>query len=122
MADTLGIIDIVWKGKKLPVEKGAKVKLGGPKNNAVLAGRQVHRAQEMEASEITATIPLMRGQRLLDLYGDGREGELQVICNTGQTYVFSDAFLENRPEMTAGEGGKVELKWMAGEPEELING
>jgi hypothetical protein len=50
------------------------------------------------------------------------EGELQVICDTGQTYVFADAFLTDRPEMTSGEGGKIELKWAAGAPEELLNG
>ena len=122
MAQTLGIIDIVWRGRRLAVERGASLKLGGVKNNAVITGRQVHRAGEMEASEITATIPLMRGQRILDVYGDGREGELQCICDTGQTYVFADAFLSNRPEMTGGEGGKIELTWMAGEGEELLNG
>ena len=122
MASTLGIIDIVWRGQKLAVERGASLRLGGLKNNPVITGRQIHRSAEMEASEITATIPLLRGQRLLDLYGDGREGELQCVCDTGQTYVFADAFLTNRPEVTGGEGGKVELVWMAGEPEELLNG
>lgn len=122
MAQTLGIIDLVWRGRKLAVEKGAKLKLGGIKNNAVIAGRQVHRAGEFEASEITATIPLQRGQRLLDLWGSGQEGELQALCDTGQTYIWPDAFLDNRPEATAGEGGKIELKWMAGEAEELIDG
>lgn len=122
MAQTLGIIDIYWREEKLAVEKGAKVKLGGLKNNAVITGRQVHRAQEMEASEITAVIALRRGQSLVAIYGDGSEGQLQVLCDTGQTFVFSDAFLSNRPEATGGEGGKVELVWMAGEGEEVING
>jgi hypothetical protein len=122
VAQTLGIVDIVWRGQKLAAERGASLRLGGVKNNPVITGRQVHRAGEMEPSEITATIPLMRGQRLLDIVGDGREGELQCICDTGQTYVFADAFLSNRPTVTGGEGGKVELIWMAGEAEELLNG
>ena len=122
MADTLGLIDVVWKGAKLYVERGAKLKLGGMKNNPVIRGRRVDRAQEFEASEVTATIALERGQRLLDVVGDGSEGELQCLCDTGQTYVFPDAFLTNRPEMTGGEGGKIELMWAAGEAEELLNG
>jgi hypothetical protein len=117
----LGIVDVSWRGQRIPVEKGAKVKIGGIQNNAVIFGRQVGRAQEFAASEITATTHLARGQRFKDLYAVG-EGELQVICDTGQTYVWSDAFLTERPEMTSGEGGKIEMKWMAGEPEELING
>lgn len=121
MPQLLGIVDIVWKGVKIPVEKGAKLKIGGIKNNAVTYGRQVGRAQEFEASEITATTHLARGQRFTDLYST-EEGELQVICDTGQTYVFTDAFLTDRPELTSGEGGKAELKWAAGAPEELLNG
>ena len=121
MAQTLGIIDIVWRGTKLAVEKGAKVKLGGVKNNAVIVGRQVHRAQEMEASEITATFALLRGMLLMPIFDPG-EGPLEVLCDTGQTYAWPDAFMAKRPEATGGEGGKVEAMWMAGEPEELING
>lgn len=118
---TLGIIDLVWKGQKLAVEKGAKVRLGGIKNNPVPYGRQVGRAQEFEQSEITATIPLKKGQRIGDIFSTD-EGELQVLCDTGQTFVWPDAFIMNRPEMTGGEGGKIEAKWAAGEPEEIING
>lgn len=120
MAQLLGIVDLVWKGQKLAVEKGAKLKLGGIKNNAVVYGRQVGRAQEFEASEITAVIPLKRGQRIGEVFGLA-EGELQVLCDTGQTYTAPDAFLTNRPEMTGGEGGKVELKFACGEMEEVIN-
>jgi hypothetical protein len=122
MAQLLGIIDVVWRGQKIATEKGAKLRLGGLKNNGVIMGRQIGRAQEMEASEVTVTTNLKRDQRILDLWGAGQEGELQVLCDTGQTYVFPDAFLTNRPEMTGGEGGKIEMVWMAGEAEELLNG
>lgn len=118
---TLGIIDIVWKGQKLACEKGAKVLLGGIMNNPVPFGRQVGRAQEFKASEITAVIPLKAGQRISDIFSQD-EGELQVLCDTRQTFVWPDAFIMNRPEMTGGEGGKIEVKWSAGEPEEIIGG
>ena len=118
MTQLVGIIDIVWKGRKLAVEKGAKRRRGGIKNNPVTYGRQVGRAQEFEASEITATIPLARGQRLSDVFSLD-EGELQVLLDTGQTFVWPDAFVMNNPELTGGEGGKIEVKWAAGEPEEI---
>lgn len=121
MTQLLGIVDVVWRGQRIPVEKGAKLKIGGIMNNAVTYGRQVGRAQEFTPSEITAVTHLARGQRFKELYAVG-EGELQVICDTGQTYVWADAFLVDRPEMTSGEGGKIEMKWAAGEPEELLNG
>jgi len=119
---TLGIIDIVWKGQKIPVEKGAKLRIGGMKQNVVTAGRRVGHANEFQPSEVTATTWLAKGQSFKALYSTG-EGELQVLCDSGQTYIFSDAFLEgDRPEITGGEGGKIELKWAAGEPEEVLNG
>lgn len=119
---TLGLIDVVWRGQKLKVERGSKLRLGGMKNNPVVRGRSVDRAAEFEASEVSATIALERDMRLLDLWGNGQEGELQCLCDTGQTYVFPAAFLTNRPDMTGGEGGKIEMMWAAGEAEELLNG
>ncbi|TCT35373.1 phage tail tube protein [Martelella mediterranea] len=117
---TLGIVDIVWKGRTIPVETGAKLRLGGIKNNVVTYGRGVARAQEFQGSEVTATTNLEKGQSLVSLL-DHEEGELQVVCDTGQTYVFEEAFLsDDKPETTGGEGGKIELKWSAGEPQEII--
>jgi len=122
MAQTLGIIDLVWLGRQMPVEKGATLKLGGAKNNVVIAGRRVFRAAEWTAAEIEATTVLQKGDRYTDLYSTGVEGEMQVVCDTGQVFVFPDAFLEELPKMTGGEGGKVGLKWFAGDHEELANG
>lgn len=121
MAQTLGIVDVVWRGERLKVDKGSKLKLGGLKSNPVARARSMDHADEFEGSEISATIQMERGKSVLAIYAT-RTGELQVICDTGQTYVWTDAFLSNRPEATGGEGGKIELKWMAGEPEELLNG
>jgi hypothetical protein len=120
MAQFLGILDASWRQEALDPEKGGKVKVGGIKNNLVKTGRRVGRAQEFEESEITMSIPLERARQLKKLF-DAGEGELIVKCDTGQTYTWPDAFLVNRPEFTGGEGGKVELKWNAGEPEELVS-
>ncbi|NNV20651.1 hypothetical protein EHE22_09455 [Ochrobactrum pseudogrignonense] len=118
MAQVLGIVDIIWRGRNIPVEKGAKIKVGGIKNNAVTYGRKVARAQEFEGSEVTATTNLEKGQRYGNLWDEG-EGELQVACDTGQTFIINDAFLTDHPEITGGEGGKMELKWAGGAPEEV---
>lgn len=119
MAQVLGIVDIVWKGRNVPVEKGAKLKLSGYKNNPVTYGRKVGRAQEYEGSTVEAVTALERGQRMGDLY-TSEEGELQVVCDTGQTYTFPDAFLTDNREITGGEGGKIPLKWAAGDYEEIV--
>jgi len=120
MTQVLGIIDIIWRGRNIPVEKGAKFRIGGLKNNPVTYGRKVGRAQEYQGSMVTATTNLERGQRLGNLLDSG-EGELQVRCDTGQTYVLKDAFLSgDRPETTGGEGGKIELNWEGGTPTEVL--
>ncbi|MCP4562014.1 MAG: hypothetical protein GY873_08770 [Bosea sp.] len=119
MTQVLGIVDIIWRGQNIPVEKGAKLTLGGIVNTAVVYGRKVGRAQSFEASEVEAVTALERGQKFKERYGNPGEGELQVQCDTGQTFTWPDAFLVDRREMTGGEGGKVPLKWNAGEPEEI---
>ncbi|MCY1666243.1 phage tail tube protein [Rhizobium sp. SL86] len=120
MTQVLGIIDIVWRGRTIPVEKGATIRLGGIKNTGVTYGRTVGRAGEFQGSEVNATTNLQRGQRATDLF-DETEGELQVRCDTGQTFVINDAFLEgDRPVITGGEGGKIPLKWMGGVAEEIL--
>lgn len=120
MVQVLGIVDIVWRGRNLPVEKGAKLRKGGMKNNAVTYGRKVGRAQEFQGSQVTATTNLERRQRLGTLLAPG-EGELQVLCDTGQTFVIPDAFLsDDMAEVTGGEGGKIELKWEGSAAEEIV--
>ena len=115
----LGIVDIVWRGRNIPVEKGAKIKVGGIKNNAVTYGRKVARAQEFEGSEVSATTHFERGQRWGNTW-DAAEGELQVVCDTGQSFIINDAFLTDIPDITGGEGGKIELKWAGSVPTEVL--
>lgn len=116
---TVGIIDIIWRGRAFPCETGAKAKIGGMKNTPVIYGRKVGRAESFEASEVTAVIPLEKGVRYGNLWDTG-EGELQVRCDTGQVFTWGDAFLTDHPEITGGEGGKMEFKWAGGAPEEVL--
>ena len=121
MAQVLGIIDLIWNGTTLDVEKGATVMLGGFQQKEVVTESDVHYARENVASEIEATVVLQRGQKLSDIYLAGAY-ELQANCDTGQSFVWPGAFLSNRPKVTAGEGGKVQLQWRAGTYQELLNG
>lgn len=110
MTQTVGIIDAIWNGTKIPLEKGATFNAGGLKNNMVVAGRQVFRSQEMMPSKLEGTTVLAKGQTLTGMFPDS-EGELQVICDTGQVFVVPDAFRLDVPDITGGEGGKVKVTW-----------
>lgn len=121
MAQTLGLIEVIWRGVKITVEKGGTFQAGGLMNHAVITGKQVDFAQEMIAGKCTATKRLTRGETLSALWAAG-QGELQVQCDTGQTFIVPDAFLTNTPSFTAGEGGKVPLEWAFGTVTEVANG
>jgi hypothetical protein len=113
----LGIAEVFWNGTLVPAEPGQSFKLGGLRNKSVIAGAQVFRAQQMMVSEINVTSVVQAGQNVSDLYSIG-EGELQIQCDTGQIFVWPNAFLVDTPDITAGEGGKIKLQWHAGTPQE----
>ena len=120
MAQVLGIVDIVWRGRNLSVEKGAKFIKGGIINRGVVYGRKVGRAQEFVGSRVEAVVNLERGKSLRAMLNEV-EGELQVVCDTRQTFVVGDAFLSgDMPEVTGGEGGKITLIWEGSEAEEIL--
>ena len=120
MAQVLGVVQIFWRGEEIPVETGATYKPAGMSQKPVTYGRRVGRADEFMAGECQATTNLERDQSLGELLARG-EGELQVLCDTGQTFVHPDAFLSGDiPTLTGGEGGKIQLTWSFSEGEELL--
>ncbi len=121
MAQTLGLINVIWRGQKLSIEKGGTVKLGGLLQKKVITGQQVDYANEMTASEVNVTARVQRGTSIIALFAPG-QGELQVECDTGQTYTWPDAFIADQPSFTAGDGGKLKVKWEAGAATEVLNG
>ncbi len=118
MAQAVGIIDLWWRGRQIPVEKGAKVKLGGIQNKTVVYGRGAARSQEFVQSHVECTTILLRGQKASEVYTE-QEGELQIQLDTGQTVVAQAAWLTDRNDITGGEGGKITLKWEFGAYEEI---
>ena len=120
-SQVLGIIDAVWKGSKIDCEKGSSFKLGGLKQVVVVTGQSVDYANELEASDVKVITVLRRGQSLVGLFSAGA-GELQILCDTGQSYVWADAFVTNLAEATSGEGGKITMMFGGSSPQELLNG
>jgi len=71
----------------------------------------------MGAGKTTAAKSFRRGDSLHTIYAPG-EGELQVLCDTGQSYV-GQAFLSNLPALT-GDSGTLDMEWTHGEMEEVV--
>jgi hypothetical protein len=119
MAQVLGLVQVNWNGSNIPVEKGSKVKLGGLLQKPVITGSQVDYTTEYDASEVTVVTTLKKGDALYSIFTPGA-GPLIVTCDTGQTYSWGDGFITNLPEFTAGDGGKVSIKWNASQAVELV--
>ena len=120
MAQSVGIVSIVWLGQNIPVEKGAKMVPGGLQAKAVMLNGSWDTANEYVTGKVTCTTRLIKGMSLLALSNGGQPGELQFNTDTGQQYIEAAAVISNKPGLTAGEGGKVDLEWIIGEPVELI--
>jgi len=118
MAQTLGIIDAIWNGLHIPLEKGAVFNPGGVKQNPVLVGGQVHYSNETVQSKLEGTTVLQRGQRLDTLIPRGAY-EMQVFCDTGQVFVVPDMFRTEVPDVTGGEGGKIKITWNGSPGQEI---
>ncbi len=122
MAQTLGIVDLIWLGTKIPI-KTATYKRGGLVNNAMVASRRVFNSQEFQADTVEATVPFKAGDSLAQ-FAASQIGELQYVCDTGQTYTIPDAFVTGTPQITPGsgkEGGTAKIAWAGSPAQEVIS-
>ncbi len=123
----LGIVDLVWNGVKLPIDKGGTFKQGGIVNKAQTAGRQVFNSQAYMESTVDASIPYRKGDTLAP-YAGSITAELQFVCDTGQTYSIPDAFVTGQPQISGGgggsgggSGGSLKITWAGSAAQEVIN-
>ena len=120
MSQVAGIADVYWLGKQIDVKPGVTVKLGGIVNKPILAGRKVKRAQSMEAAEISIKMTLDKGLSISNVLNTNVEGELQVHFDSGQKFVWSDAFIMESPTLTLGDNSEGDVKFGAGVHTEIV--
>jgi hypothetical protein len=113
-AQSLGIIDLIFGGTKLAVDKGASFMTGGLISTPVVAGRQITNSQQMMPASVKASFPLTAGMSLAALKALNGS-ELQVKCDTGQTYIINGAFFSKDPAVKGGGGSNVSAEW-SGQP------
>jgi hypothetical protein len=119
-AISLGIIDLIWGGVKLSVATGATFSPGGIVGKPVVAGRQVTEAGEFMPFKLSASFPLTAGMSLAALKALNGS-EMQIKCDTGQTFTSPSAFLEGDISAKGGAGNNVSAKWAGQEAVELIS-
>jgi hypothetical protein len=112
----LGIIKAFWLGSQIDIKPGGTVKLGGLVNTPVVFGEQVEPARKMEASEVSVKAVVKDGLVVTDTFNVKQRGELQVQCDTGQTFVWDSAFINDAITITSGDNSEVDVKWACGTP------
>lgn len=114
-AQSLGVLTITWGGTTLNVDaKSSSFSPGGLVNTPVVAGQQITYGQSMAAPTVKATFPLLKGMSLSTLRANNGS-EMQVKCNSGQTYTINGAFITKDIMAKGGPGNNISLEW-SGQP------
>ena len=114
-AQSLGIVSLVWGGTKLNVDaKSSSFSQGGLINTPVVAGQQISMAQSYVPPSVKASFPLTKGMSINALKALNGQ-ELQVQCDSGQTYTINGATLIKDPMVKGGAGNNVSAEW-SGDP------
>ncbi|NHO33330.1 phage tail tube protein [Acetobacter fallax] len=109
MAESVGVLSIWWLGTQYDCQKGSSIRLPAMRNVTQVAGYTAHRSREFQQGQVKATPLLLVGQSL-ETFNPGDEGELQVLADTGQSWVFPDAYITDAPTLT-DDGGKMPITW-----------
>lgn len=119
MAQRHSMAYIKVDGAMLPTMPGAKLDLGGVVRASVIGDNAILGFSETKKpSMLECEISLGAGMSLAALQGI-TDATITYEADTGQTYVVRSAFVTETLNVTAGEGGKVALKFEGQPAEEM---
>jgi len=112
----LGIIKAFWLGNEVPVKPGSSFTLGGVSSKPQVVGTNVDFSNAMEASEVKLKVAVKSGVSITGTYARGVAGELQVQCDSGQTFTWENAFISGTIPITTGDSSEMEITFGGGTP------
>jgi lipopolysaccharide export LptBFGC system permease protein LptF len=115
----LGRASIKYNGKLLRTEKGAKINTGGVKRKGQEGDTVLGFSEETAIPFVECEVAVAKGDSLLDL-NKVTAATITFEADTGQTWILKDAWLTDPTEATAGDGGKVKLKFEGMSCEEML--
>ena len=119
MSQRLGKAFIKWDGKLLESMPDAKLSLGGVERAPVIGANAVHGfSEKIKESTLECEISMSAETRLAELNAI-QDATITFEADVGQTYIMRNAFLTEPPTVTAGDGGKVTLKFAGPKAEEM---
>jgi hypothetical protein len=110
VAQVLGRAAIKYNGKILLTDKGAKLNLGGVERKPIVGDRVHGFAEETKEPSIECVISLTKDTDLEEIK-NLTDCTVTFEADTGQTWILKNAWSNTPPEITAGEGGKVPVKF-----------
>ncbi|GBQ15258.1 hypothetical protein CFR78_04215 [Komagataeibacter rhaeticus] len=116
---TVGVFRAWWNGQQIEIKPGATVRLPGTQNKTEIAGGTGFRYQQYQVGQFKCTPVLVKGSSLA-AFQPGDEGELQVLADTGQQWVFPDAYILDAPDL-ADSGGNMPLTFNMNTYKELLS-
>jgi hypothetical protein len=109
---TLGRAAIKYNGKILLTDKGAKLNLGGVERKPIVGDRVHGYAEEAKEPSIDCVISLTKGTDLEEIK-NLTDCTVTFEGDIGTTWILKNAWSSVPLEVTAGEGGKVPVKFHA---------
>lgn len=117
----LGIVRAYWQGTEIPLKTGSSFELGGISSKPQVVGTNIDFSNSMEASAIMLKVAVEKGSSLYATFPAGVPGELQIECDSGQTYAWPSAFRNGTIKITTGESSEAEVNFAAGTPLEQVS-
>lgn len=111
MAQVIGRATVKYNGKILLTDKGAKLNLGGVNRKAVVGDRVHGYAEEAVEASIDCVISVTKNTNLNEIKAI-TDATITFEADTGQLWALKNAWSSVPPEITAGEGGKVPVKFI----------
>jgi hypothetical protein len=111
-----GVMESSWLGNDVPLKPGSTFTLGGMSSKPQVVGGTVDFSNAMEASEVKLKVPVQKGVPITTTYVRGVAGELQVRCDSGQTFTWENAFITGVIPVTSGDSSEMEITFGGGTP------
>ncbi len=114
----LGVVKVALDGEPLDIAPGAKFTPHGFSRSVVEGDLSIGFAQKREPAMVECEINFSTATNLRRL-ADTDNATIAFETDTGQSFVMRNAWLEALPAVTAGQGGKVPLKFLSDQAEEV---
>jgi hypothetical protein len=115
----LGIITAAWGGNEINLKPGNTIELGGIVSSPVVVGMNVDFANSIKPSVISLKVAVQQGVPVTGSFPSGIGQELQITCDTGQNFIWANAFRQGTIKISDGDNSEATVEFGGGTPLEV---